>query len=250
MSDGNRCAVVTGAAGGIGWAICEDLAANGWSVAAADVDARSVADRAGSGSAYLCLELDVTDTESVEAGVTACVERFGRIDLLVNNAGIGRLHAIEDLDVDGWRAVLDVNLDGAYRCLRVAGRHMVEAGAGAVVNIASIYATLGGRRRAAYIASKAGLVGLTRAAAVEWAVHGIRVNAVGPGYVWTPPLERYASKGEVDVEPIVARVPLGRLGQPEDIARAVRFLGSDEAAYITGQVLYVDGGLLVEPGFE
>lgn len=246
----DRTAVVTGAAGGIGWAICEDLAAYGWSVAAADLDPASIAERIGAEPAFLGVELDVTDSGSVEAAFARCVEHFGRIDLLVNNAGIGRLHAIEDLEVDMWRRILDVNLDGAFRCLRVAGRHMLEAGGGAIVNIASIYAALGGHRRAAYVASKAGLVGLTRAAAVEWAVHGVRVNAVGPGYVWTPPLERFVAEGEVDVEPIVARIPLGRLGQPEDIARAVRFLGSEEAAYITGQVLFVDGGLLVDPGFE
>ena len=249
MATEQRCALVTGATGGIGWAVTQDLLAHGWSVAVADVPDAPTTERVGDDPDLLAVTLDVTSWDSVEAGVGAAVDRFGRLDLLVNNAGIGRLHALEDMPPEEWRLVLDVDLDGAFRCLQVVGRHMLLAGGGAIVNIASIYAELGGHKRAAYTAAKAGLLGLTRTAAVEWAGRGIRVNAVGPGYVRVPTLERMTAAGEVDLEPIVARIPLGRLAEPEDIARAVRFLGSEEASYITGQVLYVDGGLLAEPGF-
>jgi 3-oxoacyl-[acyl-carrier protein] reductase len=249
MATEQPCALVTGATGGIGWAVTQDLREHGWSVAVADVAGAPTTERVGDDPSLLAVTLDVTSGESVEAGVAATLESFGRLDLLVNNAGIGRLHALEDMPPEEWRLVLDVDLDGAFRCMQVAGRHMLAAGGGSIVNISSIYANLGGHKRAAYTAAKAGLLGLTRTAAVEWADRGIRVNAVGPGYVRTPTLERMAAAGEVDLDPIIARVPLGRLAVPEDIARAVRFLGSDEASYITGQVLFVDGGLLVEPGF-
>lgn len=249
MATERPCALVTGGTGGIGWAVTTDLLANGWSVAVADIPGAPTAERVGDDPHLLPVTLDVTDWESVEAGVKATVEHFGRLDLLVNNAGIGRLHALEDMPPEDWRLVLDVDLDGAFRCLQVVGRHMLDAGGGAIVNVASIYAQLGGHKRAAYTAAKAGLLGLTRTAAVEWAGRGVRVNAVGPGYVRTPPLERMMAAGEIDLDPILAHIPMGRLALPIDIARAVRFLASEEASYITGQVLYVDGGLLAEPGF-
>ncbi|HEU4703690.1 MAG TPA: SDR family NAD(P)-dependent oxidoreductase [Conexibacter sp.] len=248
MNQDTRVAFVTGGARGIGWATCEELVAHGWQVAIGDLDGAAAQARTDEARGILGLPLDVADAASVDAALDAALARFGRLDLLVNNAGIQRHGPIEELAFDDWRAVLDVNLDGVFRCLQAGGRRMLAAGRGSIVNVVSISAERGTPGRSPYVAAKAAVIGLTRTAAVEWAGRGVRVNAVGPGYVETPLMRSYIDDGTVAEEPIVARTPLGRMADPREIAAAIRFLGSDDASFVTGQVLYVDGGFLADYG--
>jgi 3-oxoacyl-[acyl-carrier protein] reductase len=143
---------------------------------------------------------------------------------------------------------LNVNLYGVLRCMQIAGRYMMAAHRGSIVNITSVAAERGAAGRAPYVASKAAVIGLTKTAAVEWAHTGVRVNAVGPGYVDTPLLRSHIEQGDLDLDPILSRIPLARLANPREIASVIRFLGSDEASYITGQALFVDGGFLADYG--
>jgi NAD(P)-dependent dehydrogenase (short-subunit alcohol dehydrogenase family) len=173
--------------------------------------------------------------------------RFGRLDALVNNAGIQKWTPIADMDWSTWSRVLDVNLNGVARCLSRACA-LIEKTGGAVVNVVSIAAERGVPMRAPYSASKAAVIALTRAAAVEWAERGIRVNAVGPGYVATEMIRDFVQSGQMPAEPILAQIPMGRFAEPAEIAKAIQFLASDEASYVTGQVLFVDGGYLANSG--
>jgi 3-oxoacyl-[acyl-carrier protein] reductase len=241
----SRCAVVTGAGRGIGLAIARRLRDDGWRVEVCDLDPGEARDEPG----LTFWELDVTDPVAV-ADVFAAIDReAGGIDALVNNAGITRRAPIERLSWEDWRAVIDVDLHGVFLCLQAAGRAMLARGAGgAVVNIASIAAERGQPGRAPYGAAKAAVVGLTRTAAVEWAARGIRVNAVGPGYVDTGVFRSGVASGQLDAAEILSRIPMGRVGPPADIAAAVAWLVSPESGYVTGQVLYVDGGFLADFG--
>lgn len=224
-------AIVTGAAQGLGAAIADALEAEGARVARTDLRGAE-------------LELDVTDRRSVEAAVETIAERLGAPTVLVNNAGINRIGPSETLPEELWLETLEVNLSGAFRCCQVVGARMLESGRGAIVNVASIAAEVGMPGRAAYCATKAGLVGLTRALAVEWAGRGVRVNAVAPGYVRTPMIENALRAGLLSERAVRDRTPSDRLAAPEDIARAVVFLASAEAGFVTGQTLVVDGGYL------
>lgn len=248
MSDGPRVALVTGGARGIGWATCEELLADGWHVVVGDIDEAAAQAREEQGHSVDGMGLDVTSEQSVEAVVRSTIDRHGRLDVLVNNAGVTHLAPIESFPHDAWTRVLETDLHGVLRCMQAAGRHMLSVGHGSIVNITSIAAQRGCPGRAAYAASKAAVVSLTQTAAIEWARRGVRVNAVGPGYVETDLVRQLIDDGQVDRDPIVARTPLGRLALPAEIARAVRFLASDAASYITGQVLYVDGGFLADYG--
>jgi NAD(P)-dependent dehydrogenase (short-subunit alcohol dehydrogenase family) len=236
--------LVTGAADGIGWATAELFAARGWRVAIADIDEDAARRRANElGEGHLGLGVDVADEAAVVACAETMRERFGGCDALVNNAGIGDTHlpTLEQKLAD-FRRVVDVHLQGTYLMSREIGRLMVAAGAGAIVNTSSIAGLGGMARRNAYGAAKAGIVSLTRAMACEWARHGVRVNAVAPGYVGTHLVRQLASAGRIDIAGIRKRVPMGRLGEPKDIAEAVVFLASPAASFITGAVLSVDGG--------
>jgi 3-oxoacyl-[acyl-carrier protein] reductase len=238
-----RVAVVTGGEQGVGWAISSRLGAEGWRVVAAGLHP---GDTPRSGVEFV--EMDVRDRAGVEAAITAVARERGRLDLLVNNAGIQRHGRTEEMAWLDWFDVIDTNLNGVFNCLQVAGRVMLEAGRGSIVNIASIAAARGGAGRAPYCAAKAGVVGLTRAAAVEWAPRGVRVNAVGPGFVDTGVFREGVAQSHLDPEEILSRIPMDRLANPNDVAAMVSFLASPEAAYITGQVFYVDGGFLANYG--
>jgi NAD(P)-dependent dehydrogenase (short-subunit alcohol dehydrogenase family) len=239
-------AVVTGVSEGIGRAIAQTLATAGARVAATHHDpgvcARVAADL---GDGHAGVAMDVSRRTSIEAAAREISVTLGEPTLLVNNAGINRIAPAESLAEADWRAVLDVNLTGAFLTCQVFGAGMLAAGRGCIINIASITGPeMGTPGRAAYAASKAGLVGLTRVLGIEWAGRGVRVNAIEPGPVRTPMVERAIADGILDEKEIVDRVPAGRLAEPEDIARAVLLLASDEAGFVNGQTLVVDGGYL------
>jgi NAD(P)-dependent dehydrogenase (short-subunit alcohol dehydrogenase family) len=238
-------ALVTGAARGLGAAIATRLAADGATVAVADIDgdgAEAVARTLG--PQHLGVAVDVRTTASVEAAVAAVTERATAPTILVNNAGINRVGPSETLSDEDWLQVVEVNLQGTFRCCRAVGAQMLAAGRGAIVNIASANAALGSPGRAAYCASKTGVVGLTRALGVEWAPRGVRVNAVSPGYMSSPMLHRCFETGLIDQERLLDRIPAGRLGGAEEVAAAVAFLVSPDAEYVTAHVLSVDGGFI------
>jgi 3-oxoacyl-[acyl-carrier protein] reductase len=237
-----RVALVTGASRGIGRAIAEHLAAAGATVVAADLasaDATVEAIGAAGGRAE-AVSMNVTDAESVKAAVAGVVDRLGRLDILVNNAGITRDTLVLRMKREEWDAVVQTNLTGAFLCAQAALRPMLKQQAGRIVNIASVVGQSGQAGQANYAASKAGLIGFTKALALEVASRNITVNAVAPGYIETDMTRALPAETR---EALLARVPLKRAGTAEDIARAVRFLASDEASYITGHVLAINGGM-------
>ena len=238
-----RVALVTGGGSGIGRASAHALAQAGAHVAVSDIyedAARNVAGEIGAGEAH---RLDVADEAAVEAVVGAIMGRHGRIDILVNNAGLGARMPTVDLPTERWRHVLAVNLDGSFFCAREAGRHMVAAGRGAVVNVASIMGLVGGAHypNLAYHSAKGALVNFTRALACEWAAHGVRVNAIAPTFARTRLTEPLLAD-EAMAERLIADTPMGRFAEPEEVAAAILFLSSDAASMITGAILPVDGG--------
>jgi 3-oxoacyl-[acyl-carrier protein] reductase len=237
-----RVAMVTGAAQGIGRAIAAALGRAGATVALCDVApaAEEALAEVPAGAAYL--RCDVTDAAQVEATVKEIVDRLGGLHILVNNAGIavdGLLLRTKDED---WERVLRVNLTGAFNCARAASRHLLRAKhQGRIVNISSVVGEQGSAGQVAYAASKAGIIGVTKTLARELAPRGVTVNAVAPGFIETAMTQEHV-QGERR-EKLVASIPLGRIGTPEDVAQAVLFLCSDAASYVTGQVLRVNGGL-------
>ena len=245
-----KVALVTGAASGLGAASARRLAQEGAKVMLTDVAAdagRAVADQiAAAGGAAAFETHDVTSQGDWEGVVGVTLERFGRLDVLVNNAGVsGGMQALMSLDYDTWRRVLAVNLDGVFFGMRYAGPAIAAAGGGSIVNISSILGKVGMAGAAAYCASKGGVALLTKAAALEWAPLGIRVNSVHPGFIDTPmvsgALQALENANEM-TDMIVSRHALARLGVPREIADAVLFLASDEFSFVTGAELVVDGG--------
>jgi NAD(P)-dependent dehydrogenase (short-subunit alcohol dehydrogenase family) len=242
-------ALVTGAANGIGLATARELLDSGHRVVFADRDGPAAvlaAGRAGAETAVQALEADVTDSAAVERMIADVLAVWGRLDVLVNNAGIPGSHESATITDADWSVMLDVNLSGALRCSRAAHAALSAAPAPAIVNVSSVAGLVGMAGRAGYGASKAGLTGLTRVLAVEWAPAGIRVNAVAPGYVRTEGFQRrmVGERAHV-VGELEAEVPLGRLCDPSEVATAIRFLASSDASYITGQTLVIDGGMTV-----
>ena len=246
-----RVAVVTGAASGIGAATARVLARAGADVVAGwyppdphDVEPTRAAVEAA-GRRCLVAEVDVSETQSVESMVAAAVSELGRVDVMVANAAIARDVPSQSLDDERWRSLLEVDLSGVFRCFRAAMPHMIEAAWGRLLATSSIAgAHQGWASHAHYTTAKAGLVGLVRTLAVELGPHGITANAIAPGVIETPQsLDPVNSLGPDGVREFAARVPVRRNGQPEDIAHTFLFLASEEAGFLTGQVLLVDGGV-------
>ena len=238
-----RTALVTGSTRGIGRAIAEALAGAGARVAVVGRDAgraEEVASAIGRGAAgFAC---DVSDTASVTTLVESVEKAFGQIDILVNNAGLTRDNILFRLKDEDWDAVLDANLRGAFVAIRAASRGMMKRRWGRIINIASVVGIIGNKGQANYAASKAGLIGLTKSVAKELASRNILINAVAPGFIETDMTAAMTPEARTTLS---GQIPLERLGTPNDIAAIVAFLASDLASYITGQVLVVDGGLVM-----
>ncbi|MBW6466407.1 MAG: SDR family oxidoreductase [Brevefilum sp.] len=240
-----KVALVTGAAGGIGEAIAMTFAQKGAKVAVADIDEENgesvVENIKEAGGEAIFLNVDVSDDQAVMQMVEDTVAAFGRLDYAVNNAGIGGAQAnTGDYAIEDWLQVIDINLNGVFYCMRYEIPHMLENGGGAIVNISSILGTDAFEKTSAYTASKHGVVGLTKTAALEYAQKGIRVNSVGPAFINTP----MVTEGFDDeaVEQIMALHAMDRLGEPQEVADLVTFLCSDKASFMTGGYYLVDGG--------
>jgi 3-oxoacyl-[acyl-carrier protein] reductase len=240
----DKVALVTGASQGIGWDIAQALVVAGAKVA---VTARTeeklallVSEIQTAGGEAIAVKMDVADAEQVKAGFKQVIDKFGRLDILVNNAAITRDGLAVRMKADDWDAVIRTNLTGAHLCIQQALGTMMRARAGRIINVSSVVAQTGNAGQANYVAAKAGLIGLTKAIAMEIASRNITVNAVAPGFIETPMTDVLSDKVK---EELKARIPLGRLGVPRDVAASIVFLASDEAAYITGHVLDVNGGM-------
>ena len=237
----NKVVMVTGGAAGIGRATATGFVKEGAKVAICDVNpeaGKTTAESLGPEATFQ--QVDVSDNQSVNDWVESVVSQYGQIDVLVNNAGITRDGLIMRMKEADWDAVLNVNLKSAFNCTKAVSKTMVKQRSGRIINLASVVGVIGNPGQANYVASKAGIIGLTKAVAKELASRNITVNAVAPGFIET---DMTASLPDKAREAMVAQIPLGRAGTARDIAAAVLFLASDQAVYITGQVIHVSGGM-------
>ncbi|KAA9160063.1 SDR family oxidoreductase [Amycolatopsis acidicola] len=248
-----RSAIVTGSSSGIGLAVAERLAALGARVVVNSRDAaraEAVAEKiVADGGTAVGVAADVSVPAGGQTLADAALDAFGRLDVLVNNAGIPLVKPAEEITPDDWANVLATNLSGPLFCAQAAARVMLARGGGTIVNVSSVLGSTAIPGRAAYATAKHGLEGLTRSLAVEWADRGIRVVSVGPAYVATPFVERTMATGKFSAADLERRTPLGRLGTPAEVADVVAFLVSPAAAYITGSGVAIDGGWLAYGGW-
>ena len=242
----NKVALVTGAAQGLGKAIALGLAQEGARVVVSDVNLeeaqRTVKEIESLGRQTLVFKADVSQSKEVNEMVDKILDKLGKIDILINNAGITADALLIRMKEADWDRVIEINLKGAFNCLKAVAKPMFKARSGKVVNVASVIGLIGNVGQANYAASKAGIIGLTKSSARELAPRGINVNAVAPGFIKTLMTEKLAAAAKEEMR---RRIPLGRLGTPEDVAEVVLFLVSDRASYINGQVINVDGGMVM-----
>ncbi len=242
----DKIAVVTGASRGIGHAIALRLAAEGAKVVvtATTLDgAQKTADAIRqSGGEALPVQVNVADADSVTQLFKTVMDQYGRVDILVNNAGITRDNLLVRMSQEEWQTVLDVNLTGVFNCIKAVTRTMMKQRAGKIINISSVVGEIGNAGQANYSAAKAGMIGLTKSVAKELAGRNIQVNCVAPGYIQTDMTEQIPESAK---EQLLNAIPSGRMGKPEDVAGLVAFLCSSDADYITGQVINVDGGMVM-----
>ncbi len=241
-----KVALVTGAARGIGRAVAERLAAAGADLALCDLQedwlAETAASVRGLGRRCECVSADVSNAESVAAGVASLVEKYGKIDVLVNNAGITRDTLLVRMTDEAWDQVLGVNLKGTFLMMRAVSKKMMKQRSGTIVNLASIIGLIGNAGQCNYAASKGGVVALTKSVAKELASRNVRANAVAPGFIQTGMTDELSEDAR---EQLLAAIPMKRLGTPQDVAEVVLFLASDASSYMTGQVLTVSGGMVM-----
>ncbi len=251
ISFDGKVALVTGAASGLGLATAKAFAASGASVALADWNESAVHTAAeeltSHGHKAIAILCDVADDAQVEAMVTQTVAVFGRLDAAYNNAGVQNVLAeTADTTREDYDRVMGINLRGEWSCMKFELQQMRKQGSGAIVNCSSLGGLVGGAERGIYHAAKHGVLGFTKSAALEYAARGIRINAICPGLIWTPMSEQMIAEGQGDaLKAMEKNVPMGRVGQPEEIASAVLWLCSDAASYVTGQSISVDGGFVM-----
>lgn len=245
MSLTGKVALVTGGSRGIGRATVIELARSGADVAINYAGSEEAAKQLaleveGMGRRAITIQTNVASSAEVGEMVKKVIEEFGQIDILVNNAGITKDNLLMRMKEEDWDSVIDVNLKGVFNCIKAVTRQMMKQRSGRIINMSSVVGVMGNAGQANYVAAKAGVIGLTKTTARELASRGITVNAIAPGFIET---DMTSSLGAEVNESILSQIPLGRMGRPEDVAKMVRFIASDEAAYVTGQIIHVDGGM-------
>ena len=242
----DKVALITGGARGIGRAIGLTFAREGADIAVADVNLeiaqQTVLEIQDLGRKAMALEMDVTNYEKVEEGVNKILDKMGKVDILVNNAGITKDNLLLRMSQADWDAVINVNLKGTFNCIKAVSRPMIKQRSGRIISIASIIGLMGNPGQANYAASKAGIIALTKTVAKELASRNVNANAVAPGFIQT---EMTAKLSEEVKKKMLEAIPLAKLGTPQDVANICLFLASDEASYITGQVITIDGGMVM-----